>query len=343
MLTTDIDHLIKQYTRLTTSYKVVNGHEITVDVLIPHTLPGSTIKSSRKPNTGVPVIARFHGGGLVSGASLYTGFLAAWNFHYAQRHSAVMVLPNYRFLPESNAANLLEDLSDFWSWVNNDLQKYVFNWAPGCAVDLSKVIVMGDSAGGYFAIQSGFMAKSLEPAITIRGIIAPFPMIDLEDPWFTMPSCHDVVKFAGQPTVPYAVVDDHFKAMHAKGKLIPVSEDWNLERMALIVAVIRHGTFKQFFLGSSQDLDDFYPMRRLRSATSFPPLFIMHGRQDSFVQAAGSVRFISTLRARIPLAETRLEIGDGEHGFGNQDGINSGWLAAGLSWFDEKVCLGKGE
>lgn len=328
-----LQNLIEQYKRHTITYKVVQGHKITVDVLIPqdeHTTPALH-------GRGVPLVAKFHGGGLVTGASLYPGFLAPWNFQFAQRHSAIMVFPNYRLLPESDAADLLEDLADFWNWVAHDLQAFMSKTVEGCIVNLQKVVIIGDSAGGFFAIQSGLMIDQLPSSIKIRGIVAPFPMVDLEDFWFTAPGHRVEEKIRGFPAIPYDVVTDHIKTMSRNIPIIPVSEDWDLKRHDLIIAAIRHGAFTRLFVGDKLIRDEYYPMRRVNSVTSFPPLIIMHGRQDSFVPVEGSVRFVEALKEKIPAVDVRLEIHDGEHGFGNDLDANSGWLVTCFEWMEGRM------
>lgn len=183
------------------------------------------------------------------------------------------------------------------------------------------------------------MASNLSPTLTIRGIIAPFPMIDLEDPWFASAGHRQDEKFRGWPTVPYSVIEEHLTTMRQNSPIAPVSEDWNLERNKLIVAALQHGSFNDWFTGGGEISDEYYPMRRLQTVTSYPTIFIMHGRQDSAVPVEGSIRFIAALRERIPSVNVLLEVHDGEHGFGNEHSMTKGWLARGLAWFDDVIGL----
>lgn len=54
---------------LQANYKVVDGHEIRADLIIPRGLPAGK----------APVIARFHGGGLVS--FLRLKYASIWTYH----------------------------------------------------------------------------------------------------------------------------------------------------------------------------------------------------------------------------------------------------------------------
>ena len=67
---------------------------------------------------------------------------------YAIAHSAVVVSPNYRLLPESTGIEIMEDLSDFWQWTRSGLQALVSSSTDGrIEVDLSKTLVQGESSG----------------------------------------------------------------------------------------------------------------------------------------------------------------------------------------------------
>ena len=53
-------------------------------------------------------------------------------------------------MPEANAADILEDVDDFWTWVREKLSGVVAGLAGGdteAALDLTKVLVTGESAG----------------------------------------------------------------------------------------------------------------------------------------------------------------------------------------------------
>ncbi|KAI9933693.1 hypothetical protein MW887_004764 [Aspergillus wentii] len=78
---------------LTTTYKTVNDHEITTDVLYPKSLTSSTPR---------PVLLRYHGGGFFSGSSLFPGFFNPWYIELAERYGS--------FLEEKTSGTLKADL-----------------------------------------------------------------------------------------------------------------------------------------------------------------------------------------------------------------------------------------
>ncbi|KAJ7585159.1 Alpha/Beta hydrolase protein [Mycena floridula] len=155
----------------TATYKTVHDHEIQADVLIPKSISP----------TKCPVIIRFHGGGLVLGARLFPDWFAQWSIDYALKYLAIIVAADYRLLPEARGKDLLEDIDDFWKWLHNDFPTFLAGSAPGFSPDLTKILSIGDSAGGYMAIQ---LAIS-QPIASIRGVIAPaYPMTDMASDFY---------------------------------------------------------------------------------------------------------------------------------------------------------------
>ncbi len=76
------------------------------------------------------------------------GMYAPWVMDYALAYEAVVVSPNYRLLPESSGLQIMEDLSDFWNWAQDDLQAFVSGRLDGgVEVDMSKILVQGESSG----------------------------------------------------------------------------------------------------------------------------------------------------------------------------------------------------
>ncbi len=79
---------------------------------------------------------------------MFMGFYAPWIMDYAIAHEAIVVSPNYRLLPESTGLEIMDDLSDFWKWTKGGLQPLVSSNTEGqVEVDLSKILVQGESAG----------------------------------------------------------------------------------------------------------------------------------------------------------------------------------------------------
>ena len=67
---------------------------------------------------------------------------------FALEHSAVLIRPNYRKLPESTGLEILENLAGFWKWFHGGLQTAVKSTtASAVQVDRSRTLLIGHSAG----------------------------------------------------------------------------------------------------------------------------------------------------------------------------------------------------
>jgi acetyl esterase/lipase len=124
-----------------------------------------------------------------------------WALDLCTLHSAVIVTPDYRLLPESKGIEMFSDICSFWDWVRTGLQPYLNTARPGLVADLSKIFVHGESAGGAIALLSGFS----QPKDFIKAIVSMYPVIDLS-PKRTKP-------ILGAPTIPVEVLQTHLNSM----------------------------------------------------------------------------------------------------------------------------------
>lgn len=74
-------------------------------------------------------------------------WFSGWLVEYAVAQTAVIVSPDYRLLPEAKGMDILEDMDDFWKWVQTDLPGIVAARTGNSEVDLESVVVAGESAG----------------------------------------------------------------------------------------------------------------------------------------------------------------------------------------------------
>ena len=74
-------------------------------------------------------------------------------------NSAIFIAPDYRLLPEATAAEVLDDVEDFWVWLHDTLPTLTMNW--DAFPDLTRLACTGQSAGGYLAVQSALLFPEL--------------------------------------------------------------------------------------------------------------------------------------------------------------------------------------
>ncbi|KAF1840250.1 alpha/beta-hydrolase [Cucurbitaria berberidis CBS 394.84] len=293
-----------------TSYKKIGNHEIRAGILVPKTLsPGKH-----------PILVKFHGGGLVTGDCLYRDWIAAFFIPFLHRTGAITILPNYRLIPEHTGADIVDDLTDFWAWFNGGgLHSFLSSQNVAFQLDYDRVLVSGDSAGGYMALMSGLM----QPKGTIKAILAQYPMTYYlrRDPTNTSDA---------QPSPSPTIVDDHISTI-TPGTVF--SSAMPPVRMPLSEALSVQGRYLEFF-GDNKKL---WPLYLVEEKKYLPPTWIVHGDADTAVSIEDSKAFAVKCK-NLEGVEVRLEVRSGQdHGFDialKED--EEEWLKEGLTWVEEK-------
>ncbi|KAJ0343864.1 hypothetical protein COL154_008896 [Colletotrichum chrysophilum] len=302
---------------LTTTYKTVSGHEITTNVLIPKQL------LSKPSTTPAPIILRYHGGGFIAASSMFPAFFQPWHFQLAERHSAVIVSPNYRLCPEATMEELMSDIEDHFTWVQTKLASFVQEKTGGkVAVDISRILTAGDSAGGYMSLMAGLLHPD-----KIRACTAAYPGIDLKDPHFLEGSKGPTL---GVGPLPYSIVEDHMKKIREGTIPAIISDDSRFERGGLMFGLTHHGLTKHLLDIEKRQL---FPFDKIDDGARFPRggVFVWHGQDDTVVPATGSISLKEKLEKLDPELEFHLTLRPGEHGFDHESKIEEPWMAEGLS------------
>lgn len=303
----------------------------------------------------------------VGGQREFPMFIPLWLYSSGYHNNAIIVTPDYRLLPEVSAVELLDDLDDFWKWLGTELpnvvreqSKIVSGADKGLEVDLDRVVVQGESAGGYCAIQAALShfeppAPGTAPGIPhIRALVAIYPMLDFRSPhWSTAYEKH----IMGNPQYPESIIDDHLKAMNASTPKQVISSSPlgpGAPRNSLPYAYIQHGRFLEL-LGPDRDSSPgkrkVHPEDRIVDGAKLPPALFVQGTEDSGVPVAGTDKFISLIRQHdsIVRPEGFTDSKDwdslmyarvpGEHGFDSNIGPDdTAWAKDGLD-FMEKIWL----
>ena len=315
------------FTILTTAYKTFHNNAISVDILYPNPVPALS-------TTGLPIIIRFHGGGFVTGSSLFPDFFGRWLLELAREHSAIIVSPNHRLLPESSVADILDDVEDLWTWMHKSLPVYLEEKSGGVVkADLARIMTTGDSAGGYLSLQLG-----LDHPKEIRAVTAAYPMLDLKSPQFVDKYEKQVF---GMPQLPETTLPDHLAKARSRtttsfgseisgkeGSQI-VSSDPRLERAPLMFSMIQQGLYGEYFDLEKRKL---FPLDRLEDGDRFPRGggFVWHGREDSVVPVEGSEKLKRILAKVDPRLAFTLAVRPGDHGFDGETKIADDWFAGGM-------------
>ncbi|KAJ5814993.1 hypothetical protein N7474_006770 [Penicillium riverlandense] len=301
------------------SYKQVDGHNIRADLIIPAMLPA---------NGPRPVIARFHGGGLSRGDSLYADWFPLWLLELAQTHGAIIASANYRFLPEATGLQILEDVDDFWSWLHsNSLKEELASQLTPIELDLERVIAAGDSAGGLLSIY-----LTLTYPDQLRAGTAQYPQLAHDEPTIYPPT-----RSAMDREVPESFIDEYIATLQPGAC---ESSDLECKRVDLSSALSQHRRARGFYIRDSESSphrDRLFQLPRLDQPDARLPrggLVILHGRDDDDVMPAVSERFAA--RAKVALKgrpggdKVVLCMRPGGHGFDVNASVQEKWLSEAL-------------
>lgn len=311
------------------TYKTVHvsAHEILAHILVPKHLT-SQVDNQHEPS---PVLVRFHGGGFITGSALFPDWFSPWALELASRHSAVIVSPDYRLIPESSMDEVLEDVEDFWKWLHDELPAFILQKTNGAiSVDASRIMAVGDSAGGYLSLQLGLNHRD-----EIRAVVAAYPMVNTNVSDFTEPRQKSPF---GVPHVPISQFEEHRDRVR-KGELPSViSADETLQRIPLMHSLIQNGRYPEFLPLEKRHL---HILDKLDDGARFPRggLLVLHGREDSVVPVEGSIALSSKIRQLDPDLNFHLALQPGDHGFDGTAKLDDEWLSEGLvhlvkAWLD---------
>lgn len=296
-----------------TFYKRISNSGISVAILIPkNTKPGRH-----------PLHVKWHGGGLISGDALLQDWFSNYLVSFSHRTSSVIVLPNYRFVPEHSGADILEDVRDFWKWAEEHLAEFVRKVAPGVEVNLDRLLVSGDSSGGWHALHSVFEL----PEGRIKALLLLYPMVKK---WC---KSKELLRKWGRPAPDEEVIDKHLAQVPEDSI---VSSDRYLAREKLADAFSANQHRWDLAFGTDKGL---HPIERLGERKVFPSTLILHGDADKSVDLKDCEDFVARIEEVFGQAareNVHLVVREGEeHGFeielAEQD---EPWLAEELQWLE---------
>ncbi|KAL2153509.1 hypothetical protein VTH82DRAFT_4664 [Thermothelomyces myriococcoides] len=350
-----------RFERRNVVYKTVEKTAIEAVIFIPKTLTSSSNSSSSSGGgggeaTSAPVLVHFHGGCLITGAVPEPFFLVDWVRDLAYTTNAIFVSAGYRLAPETPAADILDDVVDFWRWVHNSqdgLVAAVHDQFPHVHVvpDLNRLAAVGESAGGYLALRSGLhlhheatttttttttttgtgSGSSPSPSSSsgstpgIRAVIAQYPSM------FTDLSAFDAVPAGGPDAAIRALVAEWAAARLASGTR-RVSAPWPGDLEATFGA-LTNGLVRELVLGP--DPEGRLTLRDTleRTVESPPPIWIVQGDDDNLVPHPGSDEVVAKLRAARPAAEIKYTVVPGGwHGFDALNKLDDDWVKEGVEF-----------
>jgi acetyl esterase/lipase len=259
----------------TFAFKVLDssGKRLELDV---HRLPGDDVR---------PVVVFIHGGALMMGDRRISTKPGSLGGEMLAAGYAVASI-DYRLAPQVKLPAIIEDVRDACAWVRERGPKLF-------RIDPENVFVMGQSAGGYLTLMSGFCVHPRP-----RALVSFWGYADIAGPWYSEPDPF----YRQQPLVTKEEADKT-----AGGKLYLYCR--------------QQGLWPQVLTGHDPKreprvFDAFCPDRNVTS--EFPPTLLIHGTRDTDVPYELSVQMDKALAAQ-GVAHQFITITNGGHGFSRND------------------------
>jgi acetyl esterase/lipase len=233
------------------------------------------------------------------------------------------VTPDYRLLPESSGLDIISDLHNFYTWLHTNLASFLSTSFPSQTPtpDLSKILITGESAGGYMAVQSVLLGETKG----VKAVIAHYPMIDLKDAWYSEPGKKLIC--GESPSFPNGWLDQQLKTANSAK---PITERIPKEgEPDLFVATLLEGQYTEI-LGSDSRLFPLENLKRMQEqGETLTPIWMFHGDQDSIIPVDGTKKFVQEAQGGV---EERI-IPGAEHGFDDDSvGLDTDWVIEARDW-----------
>ena len=255
----------------TYAYKILDSQRIRLQANV-HRLPGDAVR---------PVIVFIHGGALMMGDRKMT--LKAGSLLQALLDAGYVVVSiDYRLAPQVKLPAIIDDVRDACNWVR-ERGPELFRVNP------DELFVMGQSAGGYLTLMTGFRVQPRP-----RALVSFWGYGDIAGEWYSRPDPF----YRQQPLVTKEEADES-------------------GGMKLYLYCRQQGLWPKVLTGHDPDaepraFDPFCPVRNV--TREYPPTLLIHGTKDTDVPYQLSVQMANELAGK-SVAHQFVTIPDGGHGF----------------------------
>ncbi len=221
-----------------------------------------------------PVLVWLHGGALIMGTRKWVqpDLMAL-----CRSEGYCVVSASYRLAPQVKLPQIIEDVRDFMKWVS-EKGPVLFH------ADASKVVVAGNSAGGYLTMMTGI----IDPRP--KALVAYYGYGDVDGPWYTTPSKH----YRKRPLISK---EDAYKGITPEVVTEPGRSGRN--RRQLYRYLRQNGLWTKEVTGfnpatEKAKLDPYCPVRNITA--KYPPVVMIHGTADTDVPCQESLDMAAQLK-----------------------------------------------
>lgn len=249
-------------------YSTINDHDIYASIF--------TSSSSATGHVKRPVLVYWHGGGFIVGDRLYEPWWPYWLLEFSREHDALIVAPDYRLLPEASGADIMDDMDSFWAWMTTVLPKMAESESWSVQPDMDHIICAGHSAGGVMALISALE----RPDAKIKAVLSLYGPLCSDVPELKMARPRSIL--GSLPVSPrQAETDIRNYVQRSKGTIRTQGDV--LEMWGLVACIIQQGKLPRMMNRKADARLD--PTAKMESTRVCPPIWVVHGDQDSVVSS----------------------------------------------------------
>jgi acetyl esterase/lipase len=245
-----------------------------------------------------PIVVFIHGGALING---HRGWIPDWLVRVARGDGYALVSLDYRLAPQTKLPEIVEDVVDAFRWLR-DGEGRPFRADP------ERVAVVGESAGGYLTLTTGFFVDPRPSAL-----ISFWGYGDLIGDWYSKPShhpCHHQTHLSR---------DEAYEQV--AGPPIADERDRAGDGGAFYQYCRQQGTWPTAVSGwdPERDADAFRVFMPLANVSSdYPPTLLVHGDRDTDVPVEQS-ELMAAEFAQHAVEHRLMSVAGGEHGLEDVD------------------------
>ena len=303
------------FKKTTAAYREIDGHKILADVYRPQ---DAKIR---------PVIVWIHGGALITGnrdlekpediTRLLLAFAKAGGalimdgsdlekpedilLALAKAEDYAVVSIDYRLAPETKLPDIISDIEEAFRWLAGDGAKQFH-------LDPRRIVVVGESAGGYLTLVTGYRVRPKPKAL-----VALYGYGDLIGDWYSKPNPY--------PRYNLSKISREEAESQTDGTVISDSDERKGKGSSIYMYYRQNGLWPEEVssLARSTIADQITPFEPIRNVTpSWPPTLLIHGTQDTDVPYEQSELMAKHFKEN-GVPSTLIPIEHGEHGFGGGD------------------------
>jgi acetyl esterase/lipase len=240
-----------------------------------------------------PMVVFIHGGALING---HREWIPEWLVRAAGDDGYTLVALDYRLAPQTKLPEIVEDVIDAFRWLRDD------GGRPFRA-DPKRVAVVGESAGGYLTLVTGFLVDPRPSAL-----VSFWGYGDLIGDWYSRPSNHPCHHGT------HLTRDEAYQQV--AGPPIADERDRVGDGGAFYQFCRQQGTWPTAVSGwdPERDADAFRMFMPLANVSSdYPPTLLVHGDRDTDVPVEQS-ELMAAEFARYGVEHRLLSVAGGEHG-----------------------------